>query len=126
MELIPLFSSPHQSSLIRYLLIGATYALSAGLQPGPLQAFFLARVAGQGWKRTLPAAFAPLLSDGPIALIAITLLGILPPSFRNWLQLAGGVLLLVYARSALAAWRRPRLLKGTPPRLSRERSSRRP
>jgi len=80
-------------------LIGISYALSAGLQPGPLQAFFLAKVAQNGWRRALPAAFAPLISDGPIALISITLLSTLPESFRNWIQLAGGALLLSFAWS---------------------------
>lgn len=103
-----IISPPTQTALIGYLLIGAAYALSAGLQPGPLQAFFLARVARQGWKRTLPAAFAPLLSDGPIALISITLLRALPASFRDWLQLAGGILLLSFAWSAFRSWKGPR------------------
>lgn len=94
------------TSLIQYLLIGMGYALSAGLQPGPLQAFFLTKVSEQGWRRTLPAAFAPLVSDGPIALVAITLLQALPDSFRNWLQLAGAVLLLYFAWAAFKNWRR--------------------
>ncbi len=86
--------------MISNLLIGISYALSAGLQPGPLQAFFLAKVAEYGWRRALPAAFAPLISDGPIALIAILLLNTLPGSFRSWLQLAGGLLLLYFAWAA--------------------------
>ena len=85
--------------MLSNLLIGISYALSAGLQPGPLQAFFLAKVAENGWRRALPAAFAPLISDGPIALISITLLTTLPESFRNWIQLAGGALLLSFAWS---------------------------
>ncbi len=87
------------------LLIGISYALSAGLQPGPLQAFFLAKVTENGWRRTLPAAFAPLLSDGPIALVSILLLNILPAAFRDLLQLAGGILLLYFAWSAFRNWR---------------------
>jgi len=67
--------------MVNNILIGISYALSAGLQPGPLQAFFLAKVAEQGWRRTLPAAFAPLISDGPIALVSILLLNILPETF---------------------------------------------
>ena len=85
--------------MLSNLLIGISYALSAGLQPGPLQAFFLAKVAENGWRRALPTAFAPLISDGPIALISITLLTTLPESFRNWIQLAGGALLLSFAWS---------------------------
>lgn len=91
--------------MLRYLLIGASFALAAGLQPGPLQAFFLSRVTKDGWWRTLPAAFAPLISDGPIALIALTLLSYLPGAFRDLLQLAGGVVLLFFAWSSLRAWK---------------------
>ncbi len=91
--------------MLRYLLIGASFALAAGLQPGPLQAFFLSRVTKDGWQRTLPAAFAPLLSDGPIALVALTLLSYLPDGFRDLLQLAGGMLLLFFAWSSLRDWK---------------------
>ena len=94
--------------MLEYLIIGISYALSAALQPGALQAFFLAKIAENGWRRTLPAAFAPLVSDGPIALIAIILLESLPVSFRDYLQLAGGLLLLYLA------WRSLRGLKKEP------------
>ncbi len=90
--------------MLSTLLIGIGYALSAGLQPGPLQAFFLAKVAEQGWRRTLPAAFAPLVSDGPIALVSILLINFLPVLFQDLLQLAGGFLLLIFAWSAFRAW----------------------
>jgi threonine/homoserine/homoserine lactone efflux protein len=106
---------PAQASLIGTLLVGISYALSAGLQPGPLQAFFIAKVAESGWRRTLPAAFAPLVSDGPIALISILLLSSLPTSFRSWLQLAGGILLLVFAWSAFRNTRREKPLSSSDP-----------
>ena len=96
--------------MVNNILIGISYALSAGLQPGPLQAFFLAKVAEQGWRRTLPAAFAPLISDGPIALVSILLLNILPETFRNLLQLAGGFLLLFFAWNAFRNWREDQLV----------------
>jgi threonine/homoserine/homoserine lactone efflux protein len=91
--------------MLEYLLIGMGIAVSAGLQPGPLQAFFLAKVAENGWKRTVPAAFAPLISDGPIALVAILLLRNLPGTFQIYLQLAGGVLLCYYAWGAFQGYR---------------------
>ncbi len=97
--------------MINNILIGISYALSAGLQPGPLQAFFLAKVAEQGWRRTLPAAFAPLISDGPIALVSILLLNILPETFRNLLQLAGGFLLLYFAWNAFRNWREDQVVE---------------
>lgn len=86
------------------LIIGISYALTAGLQPGPLQAFFLSKVAENGWRRTLPAAFAPLVSDGPIALVSILLLNTLPAAFRDLLQLAGGLLLLFFAWGSFRNW----------------------
>jgi threonine/homoserine/homoserine lactone efflux protein len=86
--------------MLEYLLIGMGIAVSAGLQPGPLQAFFFASVAKNGWRRTVPAAFAPLISDGPIALVAILLLKNFPVGFRVYLQLAGGILLCYYAWGA--------------------------
>ena len=91
--------------MLQYLLIGASYALAASLQPGPLQAFFLAKVAENGWRRTLPAAFAPLISDGPIALVALLILSYLPNSFQEILQIAGGLLLLYFAWSSLRIWK---------------------
>lgn len=106
MDLSHVPSSSTWSVLVSTLLIGISYALSAGLQPGPLQAFFLAKVSEIGWKRTLPAAFAPLVSDGPIALIAILLLRILPPNFRNWLGLVGGIILFYFAWKAFLVYRR--------------------
>jgi len=97
--------------MLNNILIGISYALSAGLQPGPLQAFFLAKVSEQGWRRTLPAAFAPLVSDGPIALVSILLLNILPETFRNLLQLAGGFLLLYFAWNAYRNWREDQVVE---------------
>jgi threonine/homoserine/homoserine lactone efflux protein len=98
--------------VIEYLLLGGGLGLAAGLQPGPMLAFLLARAAAAGWRRTLPACFAPLLSDGPIALVSLLLLSRLGPSFEVVLQAAGGVLLLYFAAAGFRQWRRPEL----PPR----------
>ena len=61
--------------MLKYILIGGALAFTASIQPGPLQAYLFSRVTAIGWRRTLPAAFAPLLSDGPIALLALLVLG---------------------------------------------------
>ena len=93
--------------MFRFLLLGSGYAFAAAIQPGPLQAFLVSRVAAMGWRRTLPACLSPLLSDGPIALIAVVLLGRLPASARSVLQAAGGVLLVYFAWVAYRQWRNP-------------------
>ena len=83
--------------MFEYFLIGGGFAFAAAIQPGPLQAFLLSSVAQRGWKRTLPAAFSPLLSDGPIALIVLLVINRLPDVMRRILQIAGGFLLLYLA-----------------------------
>jgi len=86
--------------MLQSILFAAGYALAAGLQPGPLQAFLVSRTFAHGWKRTLPAALAPVLSDGPIALAVLLVLGQLSPGTQQGLRAAGGVLLLYFAWTA--------------------------
>jgi len=93
--------------MLQYILLGGGLAFAAAIQPGPLQAFLLSRVAVAGWKRTLPACLSPLLSDGPIALLALLVLGQLPAAFQQVLRAAGGVLLLYLAWVAFRQWRNP-------------------
>ncbi len=92
--------------MLESLLLGGGFAFAAAAQPGPLQAFLLSQVAERGWRPVLPAALAPLLSDGPIAIVAIAMLGRLPPRLAPLLQVAGGVLLLYFGWTAFRASRR--------------------
>lgn len=86
--------------MLQSILFAGGYAFAAGLQPGPLQAFLLSRTVATGWKRTLPAALAPLLSDGPIAVVALLVVGQLSSGAQQGLRVAGGVLLLYFGWSA--------------------------
>jgi threonine/homoserine/homoserine lactone efflux protein len=104
--------------MLSYVLIGAGLAFAAAIQPGPLQAFLLSRVATTGWRRTLPACLAPLISDGPIAVVALLFLAQLPLVAQHFLRAAGGGLLLYLAWGALRHWRKP------PPAESRASSPR--
>ncbi len=91
--------------MLKYVAIGGSLAFAAAVQPGPLQAYLFSRVTAIGWRRTLPAAMSPLLSDGPIALLALLLLGHLSPGVQSILRLTGGVLLLYLAWGAYRQWR---------------------
>lgn len=91
--------------MLEYLLIGTGFAFAAAVQPGPLQAFLLSSVAQKGWKRTLPAAFSPLLSDGPIALLTLLVLNRIPQTMSEILQAGGGVFLLYLAWASFRQWR---------------------
>ena len=104
--------------MIQYLLFGSGLAFAASIQPGPLQAFLISRVAASGWRRTLPACLSPLLSDGPIALIVLLVLGQLSVAVHQGLRAAGGVLLLYLAWVTFRQWRKPARskLEGSAPR----------
>jgi len=97
--------------MLQYLFLGGGFAFAAVVQPGPLQVFLLSRAATEGWKRTLPAASSPVLSDGPIAVLVLLVLGQLPAAGQQVLRGAGGFL-LVYL--AWAAFRQVHARSGAP------------
>lgn len=92
--------------MLSFFAMGVAYAFAAVAQPGPYQTFIISQALSNGWRRTWPAAFAPLLSDGPIAALVIVALVQVPKMFISILQLGGGFLLLYLAFGAFNAWRR--------------------
>ena len=89
-----------------YLVLGATYAFAAAVQPGPYQAYLVSEALTHGWRRTLPAALAPVLSDVPIILSVLFVLSVLAPAVTLALRCAGGVFLLYLAWRAYRTWQR--------------------
>lgn len=87
-----------------YLIFGVTYAFAAAIQPGPFQTFIISQTLKNGWKRTLPAAFAPLLSDGPIIVLVLLILTNVPPWLLRFLQIGGGLLLLYLAYNSFRSF----------------------
>ena len=87
--------------MLAALLFGCGYAFAAGVQPGPLQAFLFSRVAAIGWRKTLPATLAPVISDGPIVVAALFLVGQLSIRTQSILQMAGGFVLFYFAWETL-------------------------
>ena len=85
--------------VLTYLLQAAALGVSAALLPGALQAFFLAQTLRLGWKRSLPLALTPLLSDGPLVAATLLLLPRLPPTWWRGLEILGGFYLLYLALS---------------------------
>jgi threonine/homoserine/homoserine lactone efflux protein len=86
-------------------MIGATYAFAAAVQPGPFQAYLISSTMANGLRRTLPAVFAPILSDVPIICLVLLVLTRVPSTLLLVLQLAGGLFLLYLATGALQAYR---------------------
>lgn len=91
--------------LITFLIKAATIGFSAGVTPGPLQAVFLSYAIKGGWKKALPAAFAPIVSDGPVIILVLLVLNNLPGSFLRFLQIGGGLFLLYLAWDSYRAFR---------------------
>jgi threonine/homoserine/homoserine lactone efflux protein len=88
-----------------YLLQGIGYGLAAASQPGPFQTYLISQTLTRGWKRTLPAALAPLVSDGPIILLCLLLLSQVPVWLQRGLHFAGGLFILYLAYAAFKSWR---------------------
>jgi threonine/homoserine/homoserine lactone efflux protein len=83
--------------MLTYIIFGFSYAFAAAVQPGPLQTYLISQTLTKGWKKTLPAAFAPLLSDGPIILVVLFLLSSVSHTMISVLQILGGIFLLYIA-----------------------------
>ncbi len=91
--------------MINYLVIGIGYAFASAVQPGPFLAFLLSQSLANGWRKTVPMAFAPLMSDIPIIVLVLLVLTNLPQGLLTLLQVAGGLLLLYLTFSAYKTWR---------------------
>jgi threonine/homoserine/homoserine lactone efflux protein len=105
-----------------YILQGIGYGFAAGVQPGPLQTYIISQTLLTGWRRVLPAAFAPLLSDGPIIALCLLILSQVPLWLQRFLYVAGGLFVLYLAYGAYQTWKRfdtdtPILEVGTQKRL---------
>lgn len=88
-----------------YFLAGAAYGFAAGAQPGPLNAYLMSVTLRHGFRRALPAAFAPLLSDAFIIALTLSILTRIPYTFIRWLHLLGGLFVLYLAWDALRTFR---------------------
>jgi threonine/homoserine/homoserine lactone efflux protein len=93
--------------LLQYVILGGGFAFAAAAQPGPFQTFLLSKVVQHGWRKTLPAALAPLITDGPIALLILLVLHSVPSGLTRALQFAGGIVLIVLAVLTYRSWRWP-------------------
>ena len=88
-----------------YMVQGILFGFAAAAQPGPLQTYIISQALAKGWKKSLPAAFAPLVSDGPIIALCLLVLSQVPEWFQNFLYIAGGVFVLYLAYGAYRSWK---------------------
>jgi len=80
--------------MLPYFIFGLTYSFACVVQPGPFQAYLFSQSITNGWKKTLPLVFAPLISDLPVIFLVLFVLTTVPPIALMLLQCLGGVFLL--------------------------------
>lgn len=88
-----------------YIVQGVGYGFSAAVLPGPFQTFIISQSLTRGWKKTMIAALAPLISDGPIIALCLFVLNQVPVWFERVLYIAGGLFILYLAFGAYKAWK---------------------
>jgi threonine/homoserine/homoserine lactone efflux protein len=91
--------------VLGYVIQGIGYGFAAAVEPGPFQTYLIAQALSKGWRRALPAALAPLVSDGPIVALVLLVLSQVPETFQRVLYIAGGLFILYLAQNAFLAWR---------------------
>jgi threonine/homoserine/homoserine lactone efflux protein len=95
--------------VLTFLLLGAGIGLVAGVSPGPVLTLVVTETLKSGWLRGAAVAAGPLLADGPILLLALTVFGELPPTVVPAISVAGGVFLLYLALTNAIGARRATL-----------------
>jgi threonine/homoserine/homoserine lactone efflux protein len=88
-----------------YILQGIGFGFAAAVQPGPFQTYLISQTLLKGWRRTLIAALAPLVSDGPIIALCLFVLSQVPAWLERFLYFAGGLFVLYLAYGAYRSWR---------------------
>ncbi|MBL7183294.1 MAG: LysE family transporter [Anaerolineae bacterium] len=88
-----------------YVIQGIGFGFAAAVQPGPFQTYIIAQTLNRGWRNTLPAAFAPLISDGPIIALVLLVLSQVPEWMQRFLYVASGLFVLYLAANASIGWR---------------------
>lgn len=85
--------------------MGATFAFAASVQPGPFLTYIISQTLERGWKHTLPAVLAPVLSDGPIIVVVLLVLTQIPTWFVPLLHFGGALLLFYLTYGAFKSWK---------------------
>jgi threonine/homoserine/homoserine lactone efflux protein len=88
-----------------YILQGIGYGFAAAAQPGPFQTYIIAQSLSKGWRKAIPSALAPLVSDPPIITLCLLVLSQVPIWFQRFLYIAGGLFILYLAYGTYKAWR---------------------
>jgi threonine/homoserine/homoserine lactone efflux protein len=102
--------------MLTFLVLGAGIGFVAGVSPGPVLTLVVTETLKSGWLRGAAVAAGPLLADGPIVLIAVTIFSDLPSTVIPAISVVGGLFLLYLAVTNAVGARRARLPTTSGPR----------
>ncbi|HYO89609.1 MAG TPA: LysE family transporter [Candidatus Limnocylindrales bacterium] len=91
--------------MIPLIAAGLSLGLNAGFLPGPTQTYLIQTSLAYGWRRAIPGAFAPLVADVPVVLLALLVLSNVPVIAIQLLRIGGGLFILWLAFSTLRSIR---------------------
>ncbi len=80
--------------MLTLLARGFGLGLTAALIPGPLHTILINKSIFHGWRQAFLSAFSPLAADIPIIIVVVFIVGQVPESVLNLLQIVGGIFLL--------------------------------
>jgi threonine/homoserine/homoserine lactone efflux protein len=75
---------------MRFLFLGLSLGLGAGISPGPLFALVISTTLARGFRAGARVAFTPLITDTIIISVSLLLVHAIPTSFASLLGIAGG------------------------------------
>jgi threonine/homoserine/homoserine lactone efflux protein len=88
-----------------FIIRGVSLGFSAGVLPGPFQAYIINATLMLGWRKSIVIILSPLITDIPIATLIVVILGQLPVGFIQVLRIVGGLFLLWLAYSTWKQYR---------------------
>jgi len=76
---------------MRYLILGLSLGLGAGISPGPLLALVISTTLARGFRAGARLAFTPLITDTIIISVSLLLVHAIPVKLASLLGIAGGI-----------------------------------
>jgi threonine/homoserine/homoserine lactone efflux protein len=98
---------------VREFLLGLTLGLSAGISPGPLLALVIGTTLRHSQRAGIQVAMSPLITDLPIIVLALTVVGTISSRATAMLGAAGALVILKIAVDTLRGARRGEPPSGT-------------
>lgn len=86
---------------LAYLMKAVALGFSAAAMPGASQAYLINQATRHGWQSAAIVSLAPLVADGPIVVVAVLVLSVLPTWAMPLLQILGACFIFYLAYSAI-------------------------